>query len=95
MEGIKPKNTKENEFESWEDSMLITQFGLIFRTLGIEINPKIGCFWSSSSTTVEILIDKLMEKIKPVDSIKTEFEDRDKSKLLVFFGILELLNSDT
>ena len=79
LEKIRPVVTEKKQFASREDSKVIARS---------EIKPRIkltNLSIESSCTSVGILIQTLMEGIKPVVTNKYEFECRDKPIRMAFF----------
>ena len=91
MEGIKLTNTVEKEFKYREVSKIIAHVWLISDYQKSESSAeKKFLFRSNCSAEIEFLIGSLKEKIKPVAIETFEFEKRDESMLLAFFGTFGL-----
>ena len=77
---------KKLEFEYPDETLLAALLELLYTYdphAGIEI---IDFLIKCSFKEVRVSIETLMEEIKAVASEKSEFENRDKSKLIAFSG---------
>ena len=88
MEGIKPMNTQKKEWEFRENSVSIALFPNIRNQ-----SLKRKSFRLESATNMEISIKTLTKAPKPVPGEKNE--DRDRSKLLAFYGNFETTKNPT